>query len=266
MRPAHVGPTRLPLPVWLLTSTRWTPPRPVGAFVIEHRDGVVLFDTGQDRASVTDPEYYPGRMDTFVNARLARFAIGPGQTLSSGLAGLGYRTDDVRRVVISHLHPDHIGGLPLLGHAEIVVSQEEWTSLERPRPQARGLYRSLIDLPGLTWNLITPEPLGDPSVRPFRDGHDLFGDGSVVLLPTPGHTPGSLSMLVRRPGRAPLLLVGDLTYDAALLAAGQPSGMCDKTVTLAVMRKVNALCAATPGLVVLPSHDPGSGDRLAAAS
>lgn len=265
IRPEHVGPTRKNLYFWLFTSTRWTAPRPVNVYVIEHRDGVVLFDTGQDRASVTDPNYFPGGFNGLIYSRLAKFAIEPEETLTAGLSGLGYAVDDVDTAVISHLHQDHIGGLPLLGHADIVVSHDEWESLRKPLPEARGLMSSHIDLPGLNWKRITPEPLADPSVAPFSTGHDLFGDGSLLLLPTPGHTPGSLSMLIRRPGHAPLLLVGDLTYDADLLAAGELPGVGDRKQMRDAVGKVNALHAAMPDLAVLAAHDPGAAGRLAGA-
>jgi hypothetical protein len=71
IRPEHVGPTRLNTYVWLLTSRRWTAPRPINAYVIEHEQGVVLFDTGQDLASVTDPHYFPGGVVGFLYGRLA---------------------------------------------------------------------------------------------------------------------------------------------------------------------------------------------------
>jgi len=109
--------------------------------------------------------------------------------------------------VISHLHQDHIGGLPELSNANIVISDAEWQTLNKPRPQARRLLGSHIDRPGLRWQRIDPQALADPTLAPFTNGHDLFGDGSMVLFPTPRHTPGSQSMLVRRPGRVPLLLV-----------------------------------------------------------
>jgi N-acyl homoserine lactone hydrolase len=100
-----------------------------------------------------------------------------------------------------------------------VVSQAEWDTLACPQPDLRGLMRRHIDSPGRRWHRITPEATGDPALAPFRSGHDLFGDGSLVLLPTPGHTPGSVSLLVRRAGLPSLLMVGDTTYDADLLPA-----------------------------------------------
>jgi glyoxylase-like metal-dependent hydrolase (beta-lactamase superfamily II) len=85
--------------------------------------------------------------------------------------------------------------------------------------------RRHIDLPGLRWQRIEPELTGDPDLAPFQACHDLFGDGSLVLLPTPGHTPGSMSLLVRRPRRPPLMMVGDVTYDTHLLQIGHVPGV-----------------------------------------
>ena len=265
IRPEHVGPTRKNLYFWLFTSTRWTEPRPINAYLIEHRDGLVLFDTGQDRASVTDPEYFPTGLTGLIYSRLAKFEITPAETLAAKLAALGHHVKDVDTAVVSHLHQDHIGGLPLLGHAKVVVDRTEWDTLAKPLPEARGFMRGHIDLPGLDWNRITPEPLADTAIEPFTHGHDLFGDGSMLILPTPGHTPGSVSLLVRRPGHAPLLMVGDLTYDADLLAAGKLPGVGEKAQMRRSVQKVNALSRSLPGLVVLAAHDPAAAARLDAA-
>ena len=126
IRPDHLASTWRPTAWWLLVSRRWTGPRPINAYVIEHRDGLVLFDTGQDRASVTDPGYFPGAITGVLYGRLARFEISPQQTLSAGLDRLGYAVGDVRIAVLSHLHQDHIGGLAELSHADIMVSHAEW--------------------------------------------------------------------------------------------------------------------------------------------
>ncbi|MET8864143.1 N-acyl homoserine lactonase family protein [Nonomuraea sp. NPDC004580] len=265
IHPEHVAATRKPLYWWLFTSRRWTRPLPINVYVIEHRDGLVLFDTGQDRASVTDPGYFPGGITGVMYDRLARFDIAAEQTLTAQLAAIGYDVADVHTAVISHLHQDHIGGLRELTDAQILVSRREWQSLHRAAPELRGLLRSHIELPALRWRRLDPEPLADPALAPFTSGHDLFGDGSLVLLPTPGHTVGSLSMLVRRPGHAPLLMVGDLTYDANLLEQGQVPGVGHKRRLAATTRMVNELREANPGLTVLAAHDPGAALALAAA-
>jgi N-acyl homoserine lactone hydrolase len=264
IRPEHVGPTRQNTYVWLLLTARhWTPPRPINAYVIEHREGVVLFDTGQDIASITNPRYFPGGPTGYLYDRLARFAIGPAETLTAGLRRLGYGADDVHTAVLSHLHQDHIGGLPDLRGANIVLADREWQDMLRPLAAPRGFLRSHIELPDLRWKRIRPEPITDATIAPFDTGHDLFGDGSLVLLPTPGHTAGSLSLLVRRPGGPPLLMVGDLSYDDRLLARGEIPGVGNRRRLRSAVADVNHLRRRHPDLVVLPAHDPGAAERLA---
>src|SRR5438128_1088377 len=86
IRPEHPYGTRKPLYWWLLTSRRWTTPRPINAYVIEHAGGLILFDTGQDRASVTDEAYFPGGVTGYLYDRLARFDLGEDDTLTAPLA------------------------------------------------------------------------------------------------------------------------------------------------------------------------------------
>ncbi len=194
----------------------------MNAYVIEHANGLILFDTGQDRASVTDERYFPG-----------------------GFTGYLYDR-----------HQDHIGGLAELAGSDLLVSAAEWAELAKPGPELRGFLRSHIQLPGLHWRQVSPEPTRGPALAPFTESLDVMADGSLVLLPTPGHTAGSMSLLVRRTGRPPLLLAGDLTNGAGILLRGQLPGVGSRRQLAQSTRKVLALAQRQPGLVVLPATTP----------
>jgi N-acyl homoserine lactone hydrolase len=266
IHPQHAFGSRIPTSVWVLASRRWLPPRPINVYVIEHRDGLVLFDTGQDRASVTDRGYFPRGPLGYFYQRLARFHIGAHDSLSAQLRARGYAPSDVGLAVLSHLHQDHIGGVRALPDAEFVVAAAEWEQLLKPLPEARGLLRRHIDLPGIHWRRLDFQPTDDPTLAPFSRAYDLLGDRSLVLLPTPGHTPGSMSLLVRRPSGAPLLLVGDLTYAAELLEQGRVPGVGDQGRLRATTEMVRRLKQRMPDLVILPAHDPGAAERLQRAT
>jgi len=262
IHPEHVEGTRAPLMWWLLTSKRWTAPRPINVYVIEHEQGLVLFDTGQDRASVTDAGYFPKGIVGWLYGRLAKFTISPDETLTASLQRIGYDIADVKLAILSHLHQDHIGGLRELKHAEILVSRAEWQSLQQHDAVLQGLMRNHIDLPNLNWRYLDFDAQSTEQIDGFVSSIDIFGDGSLVLLPTPGHTPGSMSLLVRREGKTPLLMVGDLTYDVELMKQERVPGVGKKQGLQQVTKAVNALTGTYQGLVVLPAHDPEAAERL----
>ena len=259
IRPEHVETNGTPMLWWLTTSRRWTAPRPINVYVIEHEKGLVLFDTGQDRHSVTDPGYFPGGAVGHIYRRLAKFDIPETATLTEQLSALGYDIADVRFAILSHLHQDHIGGLGELPEsAQVMVSAAELAEADKPFAVLNGLMRDHIRLPGIDWVPIAPQPVDDPSIAPFTDAHDVMGDGSLLLLPTPGHTPGSMSLLLRSEGLPDMLFVGDLTYDAELLAADRVPGVGNASGLHEMSRQVNELVASSPGMPVLAAHDPAA--------
>ena len=91
---------------------------------------------------------------------------------------------------------------------------------------------------------------------PFTESLDVIGDGSLVLLPTPGHAEGSISLLIRRGASPLLLLAGDLTYGAELLERSQVPGVGNRRRLAETTGKVLALKEQMPGLVVLPTTPP----------
>ena len=152
------------------------------AYVIDHPDALVLFDTGLSHDLVADPVGYgaPGLADFTPNIDL-------GTALADGLADLGYEPADVDHVVMSHLHVDHAGNLDLFSDATIHVHLEELRYAWWP-DAAQAVFYVDADL----------APLRDPSaaVTEVVGRTDLLGDGSIEIVPTPGHTPGHQSLAV----------------------------------------------------------------------
>jgi glyoxylase-like metal-dependent hydrolase (beta-lactamase superfamily II) len=260
IHPQHAFGSRLPASVWLLGSRRWLPPRPINVFAIEHANGLVLFDTGQDLESIRRRDYLPTGIVSIVYRRLARFRLNQHESLASGLTALGYDVSTVRKAVLSHLHVDHIGGIRILKHAEMIVSEQEWTDLAAPWAELRGILRRHIDIPGIRWSRIQFNRSSE--LNPFTSSYDLMGDGSMLLLPTPGHTRGSLSLLLRRSWGAPLLMVGDLTFGIDLVERGRLPGLGTRGLLLDSTARVRGLHARLPELTVLAAHDPSAADLL----
>ncbi len=249
---------------WVLTSRSWIE-IPILVYVIEHKDGLVLFDAGMSLEVQTDPEYFATPIGRFFARKIFRFKIGSDDTLTGNLLKLGYEASDVRKVVVSHLHFDHIGCINEVPQAELLVGTREWRQLAEPHPERDFILREHIELPGARWQQVEFQQTDDSLFLPFGGCFDVMGDGSMILLPTPGHTVGSLSMLVRSGIYPPLLFVGDLTYASDLLFKNQIPGTGDRKALQSSFEKVRNLKKQLPDLVILPAHDSKAIDALAEA-
>ena len=168
-------------------------------YVVEHERGHVLFDTGAhpDWVGRYDP-------DSDVSWDGAKIVMREGDDIVSKLATLGLAPEDVEHVGLSHLHIDHAGGVGFLPNATFYVQRRELQAAFWPPVFQRDFYvRSDFDHP-VRWKELAGE-------------FDLFGDGRIVLFPTPGHSIGHQSMLVRLDGRA-VILVADAAYSPRSLA------------------------------------------------
>jgi len=246
--------SRLPQLWWVLFGRSWVP-LPLQAFLVEHRDGLVLFDTGIDPAIRLDKSYIKQAIGRFLLGRIFRFHLKGSDRIDHALAKAGFAATDVRTAVISHLHFDHVGGIAQIPQADLLVSEREWAILSEPHPEREWILREHIEISGAKWRQIKFTPTDDPLFEGFDGIHDVAGDGSMILLPTPGHTAGSMSMLIRRDGWDPILLAGDLTYEAALLEQDIVPGTGDRDTLLASFAKVRRLKSRLPGLVIVASHD-----------
>jgi glyoxylase-like metal-dependent hydrolase (beta-lactamase superfamily II) len=194
---------------------------PVNVFLIFHPDGLCLFDAGQT-ARAASPGWFP-RWHPFF--RLSRFELGPEDEVAAQLRARGIEPGDVRRVVLSHLHTDHVGGLDAFSGAEVVVSRVEWDVASGLGGRVRGYVQQHWP-PGLEPTLAD---FDGAAVGPFAASHDVAGDGRLLLVPTPGHTRGHAALLVRDDSRS-WLLVGDLVHEAAELGRVAPeiAAWCDR--------------------------------------
>lgn len=257
--------SRMPQLWWVFLGRRWVP-LPLQFFLIEHRHGLVLFDTGIDPAIMTDKTYIRQAIGRRLLPRIFRLHVTEDDRLDHILAGAGVVASDVRLAIISHLHFDHVGGIAQIPQADLLVSNREWAILSEPNPEREWILREHIEIPSAKWRQIPFAPTDDPLFADFDGTHDVAGDGSMILLPTPGHTPGSISMLVRQQGWDPILLVGDLTYEAALLEKDIVPGTGEKETLLASFAKVRRLKKKLPELAIVASHDFAAAEIVSRAT
>lgn len=243
-----------------LLDRAWTPPLPIHAWVVEHPEGVILVDTGET-ARTSEPGYFPRWHPYF---RLGvREDVASGHEVGPALRRLGIPPAEVRWVVMTHLHTDHAGGLEHVVGSEILVSREEYEDASGWKGRVRGYLpnRWPADF-SPTLVRFAPEPFG-----PFPESHVLTESGDVRLVPTPGHTRGHLSVVVEL-GETVLFFAGDAAYTEANLRAGEVDGVASmgagEDVAARTLTRIRAL-GEERSLVFLPSHDPGSRSRLAAA-
>jgi N-acyl homoserine lactone hydrolase len=239
-----------------LLDRRWTEPLPIYAWVVEHPEGVIVVDTGET-ARASQPGYFPGWQPYF------RFAVKewvrPEEEIGPQLRALGVDPQrDVRWLVLTHLHTDHAGGLAHFAGVDTLVSRTEYAG-------ARGFHGQIEGYPNNRWPDSFAPHLLDFAGRPygpFAQSLPLTTAGDVVLVRTPGHTHGHLSVIVQD-GDHTVFLAGDTSYSEELLLERAPDGVGpDEAQELDTHRRILQLAQSTP-VVYLPTHDPESVQRLA---
>jgi glyoxylase-like metal-dependent hydrolase (beta-lactamase superfamily II) len=219
---------------------------PIYAWVIEHAEGIIIVDTGDIPSNKT--------------SWLTQFKrnIKPDELMEPQLAKLGIKIKDVSKVILTHVHGDHANGIAPFLKTPIWVSQREYDAFHSLPNQL--LNKLSLEVPaGFNPQPFSfqPTPLG-----PFESSFPLTKAGDVIPVPTPGHTPGHLSVIAIENGIS-YFIGGDVTYDEAALIVqhfqGPSEAPHEQPETLA---KVLQYTQEHP-TVYLPSHDPGSGKRLA---
>jgi N-acyl homoserine lactone hydrolase len=212
---------------------------------------VIVVDTGAAAHLKSLPRWHP-------YFQLAvRIDIEPEQEIGPQLRSRGIGARDVKTVILTHMHIDHDGGLAHFPHSRILVSGEELA-------RTAGIGGAILGYLPKRWpTWFNPEPLKWQAARhgPFAQSTPLTTAGDVVAVPTPGHTPSHLSVLVRD-GEAEIMLAGDASYLESTMLRGTVDGVspneAEAAATLAAIRE---LCAER-ATVYLPTHDPKSAERL----
>lgn len=178
-----------------------------------------------------------------------------GSDVVSQLRGHGVEVRDIGWIIISHFHGDHVSGLESvlkLGAPKIATTAEEIADVQSVKRPLWGYHSYFL---GADMNVVTINGRLQ-SMPAVGYAADFFGDGSLWLIPTPGHTRGHVSMLVNTRPRPTLL-----TFDAAHLAADfelsiPPGAVVDQPAARASIAKLHALAAAIPNLNIVYGHEP----------
>ena len=227
--------------------------------LVRHPDaGTGLFDTGYSTRFFEATRRFPYRLYRY----LTPVRIGREHDAVEQLRRLGVQSCDVRWIVLSHFDPDHIGGLADFPDARVICLRDAWLSVCGKTGFAALQCRFLPDLlpADLAQRLDLIDAIRGPGEGPFAATHDLFGDGSVLLVDLPGHAAGHLGAIVRHQDGRRVLLAADACWSRAGLLRG--GGVVHRTLAhdrarqdetyrllLRVIREV-------PDLILVPSHCP----------
>ncbi len=236
----------------IFTDRIWTEWLPTYAWAIEHPEGVIVVDTGQALHLLENVRsWHP-----FFRWEVA-FRLEPEQEVGPQLRALGIGPRDVKKVVLTHMHVDHDGGLAHFPNSKILVASGELRSAGGWAGRVRGYLPQRWP----AWFDPAPLDLTAEAVGPFARSRRLTRAGDVIAVAAPGHTADHVCVLVQD-GDSTFLLAGDASYNEATMLDGKVDGVSpDEKVSVATLRAINDFARSRP-TVYLPTHDPQSGDRL----
>lgn len=229
---------------------------PVGMFVIKHPKGNVLFDTGSNDKLITDLSHWGKLADVFEPLMTPEISI------EAQLGKIGLKPADIRYVVASHLHLDHGGNIGKFPNSTIVIQNDELHFALFPDEPFAGGYIP-ADLAPLRAGLGSSKPNAINMLR--LDGDmDLFGDGSVYVKRSVGHTKGTQMLLVRLPKTGPIILTSDAAYFRINVEKSLPPNLALAYDPAGIMRGYDWIrfMMASEGADFFTSHDPDAWKTL----
>jgi N-acyl homoserine lactone hydrolase len=205
-------------------------------YLVKHGNDYLVWDTGNPPASGSAPA-----------------PTAPSSSLVDQLAQLHLKPEQITYVGISHYHGDHVGQVASFPQATLLIGKGDWDGLNDPKPN-----------PGVNPANFAHWISGGGKVEPLIGDKDVFGDGSVIMLNTPGHTPGHHSLLVKLKDKGNVLITGDLAhfrenYDSN----GVPTFNTSRAETLASLDRFKQLATNLQATVII-QHDARDIDKLPA--
>ena len=232
----------------------WTPGENVGrsiefsstCWLIQRGTQWLLWDTGVPESALNDPKGW-STLPKLIVYHLDK-------TLTEQLATIGLKPHDVTYVALSHTHGDHIGNVRLFPNSTVLMQRAEYEWISTPD----GPNDNVNQLKALARKL-----LGTPEHLKLLDGDtNVFGDGSVSLVSTPGHTPGSESLLVHLKNSGFIILSGDVVHlEENFEKETVPSLNTDKAASIASMERVRRMIATYKAKLFI-NHDKAESDAL----
>ncbi len=217
---------------------------PISVYLIEHPQGLVLFDTGWH----TEVRTNPIKHETLLIWFSAKPMLPEGQSVNEQIKALGFKTSDLEYVFLSHLDVDHVSGVRLVKDAKnIMVSEEEKKAGDSRQLRYYKGFWDGVELKPFSWKKM--------NIGPEHQGLDVFGDGKILLVSTPGHSQGSCSMMIQNHGKF-VLLSGDNGYAKDSWEKMRlPGPVYDKTAMIKSLEWVLNMSKKKECMEVLANHD-----------
>jgi len=227
---------------------------PCPAFLIRHPSaGAVLVDTGLHPSIATDGHENFGRMAT----RIGKPSLDPGTDVPAQLRERGLEPGEIPVVVMTHMHIDHTSAISEFPNSAFVLSETEWDAAATgPRPTLNGYRRPHFDY-AFDYRTVDFDRGGIDSYATFGRAFDLFGDGSIRLAYTPGHSAGHISVIAHLKDRD-FVIGGDATYTLGQLEGSAPLAPrpFDAHNYRRSLQELKLFKREFPDAIVTPGHDP----------
>ena len=220
----------------------------MSVLLVKHPKGDLLIDAGFGKDVKKHFNLMPSYFKMITD-------FDPGISAAEQLNKFGYNQDSIKAILLTHAHWDHVSGIPDFKNTPVLVSEKELEFIKGDN-KFSALARSFTDAKYISYNFQQKPYLGFPL------SYDLYGDGSIVIVPAPGHTPGSVIIFITLPAGKRYAMIGDLAWqvEGVLELEERPFlqsklGDDDRALVRESLQKMYAIHKKFPDIAIVPSHD-----------